>query len=242
MQGSECVAVYKNESGEMFWGTDKGLMYFSPGSMNIDSFPLRPSVSSLGIGDSVYRFTGEEKLSFAFNTSSYIFNFSSGELSGKKNQLLYRLVGYDNEWRTPSTTGQVAFSKLQPGNYRFQIKASRDGTTWHEGAYPVLVTVNKPWWQTWWFRLLMIVLGVVALYSAYRYRVKRREAKEVQKTIDYFANSGYEYSAVDDILWDICRNCVSRLHFEDCVIYLLDDERKNVVTKSSLWSQESKRI
>ena len=240
--GFRMRSCYKNESGEMFWGTDKGLMYFSPGSMNIDSFPLRPSVSSLGIGDSVYRFTGEEKLSFAFNTSSFIFNFSSGELSGKKNQLLYRLVGYDNEWRTPSTTGQVAFSKLQPGNYRFQIKASRDGTTWHEGAYPVLVTVNKPWWQTWWFRLLMIVLGVVALYSAYRYRVKRREAKEVQKTIDYFANSGYEYSAVDDILWDICRNCVSRLHFEDCVIYLLDDERKMLLQKAAYGPKNPKEF
>ena len=240
--GFRIRSSHKTEEGEMFWGTDRGLIFFFPEQMNIDPFPLRPSVSSLGIGDSVYRFTGKEKLSFAYNTSSFVFNFSSGELSGTKDHLLYRMVGYDDVWRTPSTTGQAAFSKLQPGDYRFEIKASRDGTTWYEGAYPVLVIVNKPWWQTWWFRLFMIVLAVVALYAAYRYRLKRREAKEVQNTIDYFANSGYEYSAVDDILWDICRNCVSRLRFEDCVIYLMDDERKMLLQKAAYGPKNPKEF
>jgi len=233
---------HKTKEGEMFWGTDRGLTYFFPEQMNIDSFPLRPSVSSLGIGDSVYRFTGEEKLSLAFNTSSFVFNFSSGELSGKKDHLLFRLVGYDNEWRTPSTTGQVAFSKLQPGDYSFEIKASRDGSTWYEGAYPVLVTVNKPWWQTWWFRSFTVLLATGAIYLVYRYRLKRREAKEVQKMIDYFANSGYEYSTVNDILWDICRNCVSRLHFEDCVVYLLDDDGKILQQKAAYGPKNPKEF
>ena len=240
--GFRMRSCYKNEYGEMFWGTDKGLMYFSPGSMNISSFPLKPSVSSLGIGDSIYRFTGKEKLSFAFNTPSFVFNFSSGELTGKKNQLLYRLVGYDNEWRTPSTTGQVAFSKLQPGTYEFEIKASRDGSNWFEGAYPVVITVNKPWWQSWWFRSIAIALAAGAVYYAYWYYKKRKQTKEVQKMIEYFANSGYEYSSVNDILWDICRNCVSRLHFEDCVIYLLDDERKMLQQKAAYGPKNPKEF
>ncbi len=240
--GFRIRSFHKTKEGEMLWGTDRGLISFFPEQMSIDPFPLKPSVSSLGIGDSVYRFTGEEKLSFAYNTPSFEFNFSSGELSGKKDHLLYRLVGYDNVWRTPSTTGQATFSKLQPGDYRFEIKASRDGTTWYEGAYPVLVTVNNPWWQTWWFQLFTVFLAVGATYSVYRYRLKRREAKEVQKTIDYFANSGYEYSTVNDILWDICRNCVSRLHFEDCVVYLLDDDGKMLQQKAAYGPKNPKEF
>jgi len=240
--GFRMRCCYKSKNGEMFWGTDRGLTYFSPGAMNGNSFPLRPSISSLQIGDSVFRFTGKENLSFPYNTSSFVFNFSSGELSGKKNQLLYRLVGYDNEWRTPAATGQVAYSKLQPGDYQFEIKASRDGTNWFEGDYPVIITVNKPWWQTAWFRLFVAVLIGGIGWLVIRYYQKRREAKEAQKMIDYFANSGYEYSAVDDILWDICRNCISRLHFEDCVIYLLDDEREVLQQKAAYGPKNPKEF
>ena len=49
-------------------------------------------------------------------------------------------------------------------------------------------------------------------------------------------------STVNDILWDICRNCVSRLHFEDCVIYLLDDEGKMLQQKAAYGPKNPKEF
>jgi two-component system, LytTR family, sensor kinase len=57
--------------------------------------------------------------------------------------------------------------------------------------------------------------------------------KEMQKMIDYFALSGQYHITTDDILWDIARNCISRLQFEDCVIYLIDEERNVLVQKAA---------
>jgi ligand-binding sensor domain-containing protein len=53
---------YRSNSGEMFWGTDKGLTYFFPEQMNSMAQPLEPSINSLFISDTAYRFTANENL------------------------------------------------------------------------------------------------------------------------------------------------------------------------------------
>ena len=56
---------------------------------------------------------------------------------------------------------------------------------------------------------------------------------ETQKAINYFASSMYQQHTVDMILWDVAKNCIGRLHFEDAVIYLLDEERNVLVQKAA---------
>ncbi|HEX7844485.1 MAG TPA: histidine kinase [Chitinophagaceae bacterium] len=231
--GFRMRSSHQSKNGEMLWGSDKGLVYFFPDQMSKASLPLYPVVNSLQTGDTTFRFTSQESLRFPYYTSSFIFHFSAGELGGKRNYYLYRLSGFDNDWKAPSANGQVAFSKLSPGEYTFEIKASRDGITWFDAQYPVSIIVKNPWWHQIWFRALYIAAFIVLIYIMYRYRQQRKKALEVQQTIDYFANSGYEHSSVDDILWDIARNCISRLGFEDCVIYLVDEERKILLQKAA---------
>ncbi len=232
--GLRMRSSHKSNTGEMFWGTDKGLTYFYPDQMNSISQPLNPSINSLLSADSTFGFTEKGFISVPYNTSKFVFNFSSGEISGsKKIQMMYRLAGYDDEWKNPLTPGQAAYSKLKPGKYHFEIKASRDGNIWYVAHYNIELIVNKPWWQQNWFRLMCIVFIAVVFYVVYSYYQKTKNEKESQKVIDYFAGSAYEKSSVEDILWDICRNCIYMLRFEDCVIYLLDEEKNVLVQKAA---------
>ena len=232
--GFRMRSSYKSKSGEMFWGTDKGIIWFYPDQMSSTSLPLHPSVNSLHATNKVYGFTRNDQLSFPYNTSSFLFSFSSGELSGdKRNHLQYRLDGYDDEWQTPAITGQAVYSKLPPGRYSFEIKASRDGINWYNASYPVDIFIAHPWWQQTWFRLLCILFTAIILVTVFYYYKKRKTTREINKTIEYFGNSSYEHSSVEDILWDISRNCISRLGFEDCVIYLADEEKKILVQKAA---------
>jgi ligand-binding sensor domain-containing protein/putative methionine-R-sulfoxide reductase with GAF domain len=232
--GFRMRTAHKSSSGEMIWGTDRGLIYFFPEQMSKAPLPIYPSVNTLQAGDELFHFTGKEDIRFPYNTSSFVFIFSSGELSGdKKNQFLYRLVGFDKEWRSPVTVGQAVYSKLPPGDYTFEVKVSRDGINWYDASYPVEIIINHPWWQQTWFRLLVALITMGIIYFAYVYFQKRKKKKEIDHTIEYFANSAYEHSSVEDILWDISRNCISRLGFEDCVIYLTDEENKVLVQKAA---------
>lgn len=232
--GFRMRCTYISEKGEMFWGTDKGLIYFYPEQMSRSPLPLKPAIHALQTGNENYYFTGKDRIIFPYNTASFVFSFSSGELSGdKKNQFLCKLTGFDKQWIQPSVTGQAVYSKLPPGNYTFLVKASRDGINWHEAPYPVEINIKKPWWQQTWFRLLCLSFLTGITYTFYRYYINRKNTREINRTIEYFANSSYEHSSVEDILWDISRNCISRLGFEDCVIYLADEEKKILVQKAA---------
>ncbi len=56
---------------------------------------------------------------------------------------------------------------------------------------------------------------------------------EADNTINYFAASLFGKNTIDDILWDVAQNCMSRLGLEDCVIYLLDEKREVLVQKAA---------
>ena len=61
----------------------------------------------------------------------------------------------------------------------------------------------------------------------------KQQLEATDETINYFASSLYGKNTVDEILWDVTKNCISRLGLEDCVIYLLDEERNILVQKAA---------
>lgn len=61
---------------------------------------------------------------------------------------------------------------------------------------------------------------------------------ETEKVINYFAYSMSAHVNVDEMLWDVAKNCISRLNFEDCVIYLLD-KQKNVLVQKAAWGPKN---
>ncbi|QHT70628.1 response regulator [Rhodocytophaga rosea] len=57
--------------------------------------------------------------------------------------------------------------------------------------------------------------------------------RNIDETIHYFAASLYGKNTVEEILWDVAKNCISRLGFVDCVIYLLDEQQNVLVQKAA---------
>ncbi|WP_310587257.1 ATP-binding protein [Fibrella aquatilis] len=57
--------------------------------------------------------------------------------------------------------------------------------------------------------------------------------QDIDGTINYFATSLYGKNTVDEILWDVAKNCIARLGFVDCVIYLLNDEQTALIQKAA---------
>lgn len=57
--------------------------------------------------------------------------------------------------------------------------------------------------------------------------------RETDETINYFATSLFGKNTLEEILWDVAKNCISRLGLIDCVIYLLDQDRNVLVQKAA---------
>lgn len=84
------------------------------------------------------------------------------------------------------------------------------------------------------FRILLAVLIVALLRMYVYYRNREHKTKRGEDAIAYFANSQYTNNNPEEILWDMARNCISRLGFVDCVIYLIDSKRNVLLQKAAL--------
>ncbi len=85
----------------------------------------------------------------------------------------YMLEGRDSGWQDPGLRRQAFYSDLRPGSYRFRVIASNNDGVWNKTGATLDFKVAAAWYQTIWFRLLCFVVGVLLLWSIYRFRVRR---------------------------------------------------------------------
>jgi ligand-binding sensor domain-containing protein/GAF domain-containing protein len=241
--GFRLFSYYQSTNGEQFWGSDIGLSYFFPEKLTQLEFPLQVSISSFAAGGESYLFSSATKNSVPYRKNNLLFSFSAIDLFGSKNiQFEYRLSGADELWKKTVAPQQVTYNQLQPGNYTFEVRVSRDGMKWINAPNPVSIHIITPWWKSWWFKsacVLALVFTIAGLLRSRNKKISRqREQLETEQAINYFASSIYEQKTADDILWDVTKNCISRLNFEDCVIYLKDEERK-VLAQKAAWGPKT---
>ncbi|MDF2190855.1 histidine kinase [Paraflavitalea sp. CAU 1676] len=87
------------------------------------------------------------------------------------------------------------------------------------------------------YYLIIAILLATTLFLVWRLYQQRKSSQsddlEIERTINYFATSLFGKNTIEEILWDVTKNCISHLNFEDCVIYLVDEERKILVQKAA---------
>ena len=68
-----------------------------------------------------------------------------------------------------------------------------------------------------------------------RYRLSQnlQIREDIDETINYFASSLSGKNTLKEILWDITKNCISKLGLVDCVIYILDEERQVLIQSAA---------
>ncbi|GAB3019328.1 hypothetical protein GCM10027051_25510 [Niabella terrae] len=235
--------------GTLVFGSNQGISYFKPQNIRIPDLPLTVLIQGMETAGRFFPIARGRETEIPFRTNSVNFSFSAVNLL-KSDPVYYQymLEGADRNWIKTTSSQQVNYNGLAPGKYRFRVKASSDNQHWTEASLPMAFSIKAPWWQNLWFIMASSLLGliVVGIFIRQRNRKthRRQEQLETERAINYLSSSLHEQKTVDDILWDVAKNCIGRLNFEDCVIYLTDESR-NVLVQKAAWgpkSEEGKRI
>lgn len=225
LQGSE---------GTLYFANNKGFTFFHPDE-------ILPDLKNVSVFFTGFKIFGKEKMfGKNINNLSQIsipagFNFFSILFSSTAFNTLqpavfaYKLEGVDRDWVVTSGNNVANYTNIDGGDYVFRVKAYPNGSE----EKNLRIHVGTVFYRTIWFRLLLFFVLIFVVYYYIRFREKQWLKKESSKTIDYFANSFYGKNSVEEILWDVCRNCISRLGFEDAVVYLVDFDRNVLVQKAA---------
>jgi serine phosphatase RsbU (regulator of sigma subunit) len=94
-----------------------------------------------------------------------------------KNQYVYKLEGFDKDWIEAGTRRFATYTNLDPGIYKFWVKAANNAGVWNKEKALIEVTVTPPFWETWWFRILAVLVLLGIALTAYKIRVSSIKAQ-----------------------------------------------------------------
>ncbi len=237
-EGFRMNSFLNTSTGELLWGSRNGVNYFYPDQLVNRPADLSVNIYQADLEDSVINLGQTNLLSLKYNNSDFVLRFAAINLKGSSNiQYRYMLDRYDKDWQTGTDIRQVRYSSLPSGKYEFKLKASLDGQTWINASNKLSIEIIPPIWQHWWFvgSIIAVVVGLVYWIISGRNKMieEQREEIETEQAINYFASSMSEQQDVEDILWDVAKNCIGRLQFEDCVIYLYNEETRTLTQKAA---------
>jgi signal transduction histidine kinase len=90
----------------------------------------------------------------------------------EKNQYAYKLEGFDQDWIEAGTRPYASYTNVPGGNYTFRVTASNGDGVWNSTGVSLPIVITPPVWETWWFRVLGIVLLIFALAAAFYWRTR----------------------------------------------------------------------
>jgi signal transduction histidine kinase/ligand-binding sensor domain-containing protein len=88
----------------------------------------------------------------------------------------YKLDGFDRDWVEAGTRREAFYTNLPPGSYQFRVAARNVNGNYNEAVHPVAFTLTPRFYQTVWF--LPACLGAIALAVWFAYRMRVRGIKE----------------------------------------------------------------
>lgn len=68
------------------------------------------------------------------------------------------------------------------------------------------------------------------LKEAYK---EQKLALEIEQAVNYFSQSLLDKNTVEEVVWGLVKNTIAQLNFVDCVVYLLDEDGKNLIQKAA---------
>ncbi|MEM9984130.1 MAG: two-component regulator propeller domain-containing protein, partial [Bacteroidota bacterium] len=218
------LAGWKRQTGEMYFGGVRGLNAFFPEQIRQDSSISRIILTDLQVLNE--RVAPQQFLNGRVLLDSYLHEASSLRLrhdehtftlsfvglnfrSPQKIQYQYRLENYDETWiHTDATARFAKYTKIPPGEYRFQVRASNSDGIWNGPIKSLAITIAPPWWKsTVAYAGYLLAIGFLIFffqqYSLIRIQRKNElvmqafEKEKVQELaqmkLQFFANVSHEF-------------------------------------------------
>ncbi|MES2276397.1 MAG: two-component regulator propeller domain-containing protein [Bacteroidota bacterium] len=209
----EAGASMKTHGGEMYFGGINGFNKFYPRDIKLNQFEAPVYITNLQVlnktvlpGQTESPLQNDISLTHQVTLdhlqSTVSFQFAILDYTAPdNNQYAYKLDNFDKAWHYNNTEGKANYTNLDPGHYTFYVKASNNDGVWNHNIAYVNIDILPPFWATWWFRFIVILLVVAITYFLLRFKKnldmqkieenKREELHNMQ--LQFFTNISHEF-------------------------------------------------
>lgn len=168
-------AGWRLADGRLLFNNIAGAVVIDP-ERAISPPPAPPMViqSVVADGKEVERPSGGAAARLPAGTRHVTFDFAALSFATpEQTHYRYRLDGYDDDWISGGSERQASYTGLHPGRYTFRVEGATGVGDWSEDAATRALILPPLLWQTWWFRVLVLMTVATMVVAAYRWRVAR---------------------------------------------------------------------
>ena len=177
-----------DQKGIFWFGTPAGVVRFNPGKESSKEPLVKLKMNEILLNYESFDFSQYSRkidsnnlpidLVLPYNKNNLLFDFDGISLSGFANlNFQYWLEGLEEGWSPNSKNTSVSYSGLQPGDYVLHARIL-DIYGNSKDAVSFKFTIRSPFYYTWWFISLMVILLAGIIIAIFQFRIKR----ELEKT------------------------------------------------------------
>jgi ligand-binding sensor domain-containing protein len=177
-------SVCKDYSGKLWFGSIKCATSYNP------DFDIPASISKTRLTSIQLFFNPINKTEYGKNVKAWYPIPKELQLPYDQNHLSFQFIGieqrnpegvtykwmlegFDETWSRLSNRREAVYSNLPPGKYVFKVLSFNESGVASDIPEEFSFTIHPPYWRTWWFRSIIIVLFVALVWFIVFWRYKK---------------------------------------------------------------------
>lgn len=185
-------AGFKDGDGRIYFGGIKGYNHFIPTELDTDDNDINVKFTSLKLDNEEIKPGDEEgfltktigftrEIILPYRHKSLLLEFAQNNL-GYTDEVEYKYVleGELEEEEILGSVNQIRFTSLSPGVYDLSVYVKHKKGDWNRSPAKLKITVKKPFWMTWWFRITMLVVVSLLVYIYIKRRIDSERRNQVK--------------------------------------------------------------
>lgn len=164
--------VFKLRDGRILFPTDKGVAIFDPRRIGAPRPAPRVHIERMLVSGKEIKFG--PSISLPPNHTDIQFEYTAINLQAPE-QVRFRteLTPIDAEWHEVGSNRSTRYTRLPYGDYVLKVTAGNLGGAWNEEVAAISFSVRPFFYQTNWFRALIVAAAFGLTLGVYRWRVRR---------------------------------------------------------------------
>jgi ligand-binding sensor domain-containing protein/two-component sensor histidine kinase len=177
------ASYLKSSDGTLYFGGLNGFVSFSPYTIDTTALPVTNAnlvnvswYSQHGNKQYAYQQSFKDnRLRFEPGSRMIEFSFMVPEyLRVSQNRFRYKLMGWnDDNWIAFEAGNRLILNSVPAGTYKLIVQHSVSGGEWSRNQWEGEIIILQPWYNRYWFYLLLAATAVALAYGFYRYRMNQ---------------------------------------------------------------------
>jgi ligand-binding sensor domain-containing protein len=190
---------WRGQDDRLWFSTVKGVVWVQPKELDVNSLPPSVLIEEVQVdgshnwdlgGDNQpagNAHAGEHNHSAQFLRLGpgrhYVeFQFAGLNLSAPdKVRFKWKMEGLDLNWIYGGGRRVVGYGSMPPGTYTFHVTACNSDGVWNETGAAIGLIIQPFFWQTWWFKIMLLLLAGGLVWTIFAVRISRIRALQSER-------------------------------------------------------------